>query len=55
MYGFSEDDALIDGALDDLMAAMESKDHKKMIHALMALIHCVKNKEGEHAAINEPS
>lgn len=48
-YGFSEDDELIEHALDELMEAMASKDHKKFMSALMALVHCVKNREDSDA------
>lgn len=51
-YGFSEDDELIEQALDDLISCLESKDHKGFIEALKALVHCIKNKEGEHAEPN---
>jgi hypothetical protein len=48
-YGFSEDEELIEGVLDELMAALESKDHAKFIEALKAIIQCVRNKEADHA------
>jgi hypothetical protein len=44
-YGFSEDDELIESALNELHQAIESKDHKLMLGALSALIDCILNKE----------
>ena len=44
-YGYSEDDEMQDHALDELLAAFESHDHKKMMSALMALVEIIKNKE----------
>jgi 2-phospho-L-lactate transferase/gluconeogenesis factor (CofD/UPF0052 family) len=49
-YGFSEDDDLIENSLDELISALESKDHKSFVQALKALIQCVKNKEESNAA-----
>jgi hypothetical protein len=44
-YGFSEDDDLIEDALNELMSAYEAKDHSKLIQALKALIELIRNKE----------
>lgn len=44
-YGFSGDDDIVEHALDELMEAYESKDHKKFMSALNALIEVIKNKE----------
>ena len=44
-YGFSEDDELIESALDELLAAVDSRDHAGFIKAIEALVHCIKNKE----------
>jgi len=44
-YGFSEDDDLIEGALDELMAALESKDHAKIHSAIEALVRFIHSKE----------
>jgi hypothetical protein len=47
-YGYSEDDELIDNALDELLACVEAKDHKGLVHALKALIELYQAKE-DHA------
>jgi len=46
-YGFSEDDDLIEGALNEFAQAVEAKDHPKMMKALMAIVDCIMNKESE--------
>jgi hypothetical protein len=46
-YGFSEDDELIESMLNELVQAIESKDHKQMREALGAIIDCIMNKESE--------
>lgn len=51
-YGFSEDEEMIEHAIDELIAAKESKDSHKFIEALKALIHCIKNREAPHADIH---
>lgn len=52
-YGFSEDDELIEHALDELIQAIESKDHSKLTHAIKALVECVLAKEsGESDALD---
>lgn len=54
-YGFNEDDELIESTLDELMGALESKDHKKMmscIHALMDLIDSREDQPEESDATN---
>ena len=52
-YGFDEDDDIIEQALDDLIKAIEAKDHHAVMEALTALIHCIKNKEESHAPTDE--
>ena len=44
-YGYSEDEELSENALDELISALERKDHKAVMSALMALIDVIKNKE----------
>lgn len=44
-YGFSEDDELVEAALNELIHAMDAKDHKKMVAAVMALIDCIMTRE----------
>lgn len=48
-YGFSEDDDLIEQSLNELIQAVESKDHKMMMQALKALIECVMAREESNA------
>jgi hypothetical protein len=48
-YGFSEDDELIENALDELISALERKDHRKVMESIQALIHCIKNREDSNA------
>ena len=50
-YGFSEDDDLVDTALDELLSAHEDKDIPKMMSALEALIRIIKEK-GSKDAVN---
>jgi hypothetical protein len=52
-YGFSEDDDLIEQALDELIAALESKNHEATLTALEALIDVVMNKEDTDAQLPE--
>lgn len=52
-YGFSEDDELIEHSLNELMQAVESKDHMKMSEAIKALIDCIMAKEGNQDADDE--
>lgn len=52
-YGFSEDDDLIESAIDELLEAANSKDHKRLVEALTALINCVINREESHAPTDE--
>lgn len=47
-YGFSEDDETMEHALDELLAAVEAKDHKKMSSSLRAIVDVIRNQE--HAA-----
>jgi hypothetical protein len=51
-YGYSEDDEMIERALDELLAAMDSKDHSKAYKAIQAIVHVIKNKE--HNATHSP-
>ena len=52
-YGFSEDDEIIENSLNELMEAVHSKDHSKLMQALKALIECIMAKEpGEEDAID---
>ena len=51
-YGFSEDDELIESALDELMEALDTKDHSKLIQAVKALVHIIKNKEPDDAELH---
>ncbi len=44
-YGFSEDDELIEHALDELIESIHNRDHAGVIEALTSLIHFIKNKE----------
>ncbi len=46
-YGYSEDDELIEQSLNELIHAIETKDHNQLSMALKALIDCVMNKESE--------
>lgn len=52
-YGFSEDDDLIEQSLDELMAALESKDHAKIHSAIEALVNFIHNRESADAGIQE--
>jgi hypothetical protein len=44
-YGFSEDDDLIEQALDELLAALESKDGAKIHSCIEALINLIHSRE----------
>lgn len=44
-YGYSEDDEIIEHALDEIIHAMDSKDHTKLMEALTALIELIRGKE----------
>ena len=46
-YGYSEDDDLIEGALNELMAALEAKDGSKIHSALEALVNFIQSKESD--------
>ena len=52
-YGFSEDDDLIEHALDELLAAHGAKDGAALLEALEALIHFIQSKEGAHGDASE--
>lgn len=54
-YGFSEDDDLIEDALNELIQAIDSKDPKKLIQSLRALIDVIREKESAHADAHEES
>lgn len=47
-YGFTEDDDLIEGSLEELLRAAASKDGRQFMEALEALIHIIYEKEGAH-------
>lgn len=51
-YGFSEDDEIKEHSMNELMEAVDSKDHKKLIQAIMALVDCImaSQPEDSHAA-----
>ena len=49
-YGFSDDDDLIESALDELIAAMEARNHSGIVSAIKALVHTIKNREGLNAS-----
>lgn len=49
-YGFSEDDEVIEHALDELIAALHTKDSAQFMEALTALIETIKNKEPDDAS-----
>lgn len=49
MYGFSEDDEMSESAIDELLQAFESKDYKKLMSALKALVGIVRNKHASDA------
>jgi hypothetical protein len=46
-YAFDEASELVEQALDELIHAIQSKDPKKLVNAIMALIECVIAKESE--------
>lgn len=48
-YGFSDDDELIEHALDELISAVEQKDAGRLEDAIKALVSVIKNREGAHA------
>lgn len=52
-YGFSEDDDMIEKALDELLQAMDTKDHALLVSSLQALVRCIQNKEVPDAANDE--
>lgn len=52
-YGFSEDDDLIEGALGELMSALEAKDGGKIHSAIEALVNFIHSKEFEDADLSE--
>ena len=45
-YGFDEDDDMVDQALDELIAAIEAKDHRRSLAAVRALLQCLESHEG---------
>ena len=52
-YGFSEDDEIIEHALDELIQAIQGKDSKLLVSSLRALIDCIMARQGkgqDHAA-----
>lgn len=52
-YGFSEDDELVESALNELSQAIETKDHSKLASSIKALIDCIVAKEGKPNADDE--
>ena len=44
-YGFSEDDDIIEHALEEMIRGMETKDSGQFMEALLALIEVIKAKE----------
>lgn len=40
-YGFSEDEELCEHALKELSEAVDSKDHKRLMDAIKALVECM--------------
>lgn len=53
MYGYSEDEELIDGALNDLISAYEAKDGQRLIHAFEAIVQLIQSKEESDADAHE--
>lgn len=49
MYGFSEDEELSEKCIDEIIQALESKDHTKLMSALKALVAMVRNKHASNA------
>lgn len=45
-YGFDEDDELIESALDELIEAIHSKEHKRAVTAIRALMDLISS-DGE--------
>jgi hypothetical protein len=43
-YGFSEDDDLVEDALNEVIQALESKNHSQLVEAIKALVMCIRNK-----------
>ncbi len=44
-YGFSEDDDLIEHALDEVINSIDTKDSNKFVNAIIALVNCIRSKE----------
>lgn len=51
-YGFSEDDDIIESALDELMQALQSKDGAQIHSALEALVNVIHTRES-NASLQE--
>jgi hypothetical protein len=51
-YGFSEDDDLIDSALDELLAAIASRSHSQIVKSIKALVGLIRNKGESDAPIH---
>jgi hypothetical protein len=49
-YGYSEEDEMVESALDELIQAVQSKDNKQFMEALKALIDCIMAREDESNA-----
>lgn len=54
-YGFSDDDELVEDALSELMAALESKDGRRFGDALSLLIEIIRSKKDEPSPPDETS
>ena len=53
-YGFSEDDDLIEQALDELCRAMATKNASQLVSAITALVECIRSREesrGDNAGL----
>lgn len=46
-YGFSEDEKLSEDAVKELIEAIDSKDHSKLMKSLTALIELIRNKSND--------
>ena len=44
MYGFSEDEEMSEDSIKELIQAIESKDHSKLMQAISALVEMIRNK-----------
>ena len=44
-FGFSEDEEMSEDAIKELIQAIESKDHSKLMQSLKALIEIIRSKD----------